>query len=520
MNAHIPVRDRGGQNDYGTERLFQERFGRVPTIPVDTFETYLLASSVWEVTESGLTGGQDPGETMVDVENLFLRGKEAADRGNYAYAIALFGDALRAAPDHHNARIALRGCEMEVFRSRGSGVKAKLVAFFKGIGPLILMHLQKKRPDRVMAHCEQYLVNDPTNLYVLKRLATACVQRGYLEAAADTLEFARQRNPRNIGVLRSLGEVHYAQGTYDKAIRSFQEIVSIKPEDREAVQRAKQISAEAHLKRSHMEGAASFRESLRDADKARDLARKEQLVHSATEQDAEIIHLIQAVEASPEDAEAHLRLGDAYYTSERYAEAEKAYRKAFEIGKRYGMREKMGNARIRQLEQLERKARQEIDDSGRSPAALAKARDATKKRLEFCVKEYSFRRQHHPTDMNLARQLGQYYFDLGGDENIQKAIQQFQQAMSSSSLKLRARYMLGRCFALNPKTVDMAKEQFETALAELENPVGEMGKTLTYEIGQIEETLGNEAEALTHYKKIFAVDAGYRDVAKKIQTLG
>jgi hypothetical protein len=49
----------------------------------------------------------------VDVEPLFLRGKEAVDRGNLDYAIALFRDALKMDPSHRNSRIVLRGCEMK-----------------------------------------------------------------------------------------------------------------------------------------------------------------------------------------------------------------------------------------------------------------------------------------------------------------------------------------------------------------------------------------------------------------------
>ena len=37
---------------------------------------------------------------------------------------------------------------------------------------------------------------------------------------------------------------------------------------------------------------------------------------------------------------------------------------------------------------------------------------------------------------------------------------------------------------------------------------------------QLEEKLGNMAEAVQWYKKIFAIDATYRDVMQKIQELG
>ncbi|MFH1574656.1 MAG: hypothetical protein ABIG68_11775, partial [Acidobacteriota bacterium] len=171
-------------------------------------------------------------------------------------------------------------------------------------------------------------------------------------------------------------------------------------------------------------------------------------------------------------------------------------------------------------EQFEAKTRQAAAESGRDPLALGLARKARQQRLEFCVKEFTFRRKHHPTDMKLALQLGQYYFDLGGAENIPKAIQEFQQAASSPSLKVRAQYMLGRCFATDTKTLDMAKGQFTQALEALSDPGSDLAKNLMYEIGTTEEQRDNADEALTWYKKIFVMDAGFRDVTKKIQQLG
>ena len=99
-------------------------------------------------------------------------------------------------------------------------------------------------------------------------------------------------------------------------------------------------------------------------------------------------------------------------------------------------------------------------------------------------------------------------------------MQQFQYAVTSAPLRARAQFMLGRCFAFNPKTLDMAKEQFVEAYEVMEDDQSDMAKSLLYELGAICEKMGDKPGALAWYKKIFGVDAGYRDVAKKIQQLG
>ena len=456
----------------------------------------------------------------MDVEPLYLRGKEAVDRGDLNYAIAIFRDVLKMDPRHRNSRIALRGCEMKRVGPNGGGINAKVTGFFKGIGPLVKMNLFRGKPEKAADAAEAYLVNDPTNTYVLVKLAKALERGGHFDAAADTLEFARQRNPNHLGVLWLLGEVLYALKQYEKSVRCYQTILSLKPTDREASERLRTVSAESHLKRSHLEESQSFREQLRDEKTTKELAQADRLVRSSDVVDQDLARHQKAVADTPSDAEAHLRLGDAFAKSDRFAEAEAAYRKSFEIGKKWPAREKFGDMRLRLLEQAEERAEKEAEESGREPATVARALEAKRKRLEFAVKEFEARRKQHPTEMRLAWQLGQYYFELGGEAHIQQAIQQFQQAVGSVPLKARAQLMLGRCFALNPKTLDMAKEQFLKAYESVEDDQGEVAKSLLYELGSATEKMGDKPGALAWYKKIFAVDAGYRDVSQKIQQLG
>lgn len=453
----------------------------------------------------------------MDAEALFLRGKEAADRGNYEYAITIFRDVLRFNPSHRNSRIALRGCELEQFRERGG--KAKLMALTKGIGPLIKMNLTKN-PEKIANLCEDYLTNDPTNIGVLSKLSDALGALGHMEAATDTMEFARQRHPGNLRVMRKLAELLYLQGAYDKAVRVLNDVVTAKPDDREASDRLRRMTAEAHLKKSRMEDVSSYREALKDEGQAKALEQEQRVIRSEDERGDEVDRLKKEAEQHPDDPVAHMKLGDALLTFERYTEAEAAFRKAFEISRKYQAREKMGTAHLRQMEKAEKDLYRVAEEGGQDPALLGRANEAKRKRLEFAVKEFEFRRKQHPTDLNLAWQLGQYYMDLDGDENTQKAIQQFQQAMNSANLRTRSQMMLGRCFARNPKTLDMAKEQFEKALERVEDTNTDIGKSLMYELGDVQEKLGNKAEALRWYKKIFSVDAAYRDVAKKIQALG
>lgn len=453
----------------------------------------------------------------MDVDSLFLRGKEAADGGNYDYAIAIFLDILKQQPEHLKSLRALRGCEVARFQEQGGS--ARLQAFLKGFGHLVTACLPGIKPEKVADACERYLVNDPTSIGILRRLGAAYEKRGLLEAATDTLEFARQRAPDHIGVLRQLGALCQTKGDYEKAVRCFQEIVRIKPADRNAAQRAKSISAEAHLQRSHMVGAESFVDTLKDKDQAKTLELESHIAHSTEEKDAQVAERQKAADANPSDPEAWRDLGDTLFAAERFVEAEKAFVKEFELTKRYNARERLGETRRRRLLKLETQAREAAEKGARAPVLVAAFRKARKQRLDFGVKEFRFRCDHHPTDLKLAWQLGNVYFERAENDDIQKAIKEFQRAMNGPGLRSNAQLLLARCFRKNPKTLDMARDQLQQAVEEVEDVTLEIGKKLQYELAGVEEELGETANAIKHYKQIYSVDAAYRDVAQKVQEL-
>ena len=149
----------------------------------------------------------------------------------------------------------------------------------------------------------------------------------------------------------------------------------------------------------------------------------------------------------------------------------------------------------------------------------SRAEKAHEARIDFCVKEFEFRQKQYPTDLAIAQQLGEYYFEKGDADSIQKAIAQFQHAVNDARQSVRARYMLGLSFAKDEKTRDLATGQFEQALAHLPSLESTQAKEIQYEMARVYEGEGNNEKAVEIYKKIFEVDAGFKDVLDKIRQL-
>jgi len=429
----------------------------------------------------------------MDPDLLFARGRDAADRGNYDYAIAVFRDILRVAPDHLNSRIALRGCEVARF--------------------------QERSPDARMERCEDFLQHLPLSSYGLRKLAAACKAGGHLDAAVNTLEFLRQRRPNKPGVLRMLGELYAEKEDYARAVRCYEELSRLKPSDRFIQDRLRNLSAAEHLHHTRLAETKSYRETIRDEDRAKQLEEEQHIIRTADEADAAIARYQAKLKENPSDIEALQKLGDLYQIKEQYNFAMAAYKKALEIEPRYDVRVRIGDLKIKLLKREEDTAVAAAKADPTNAALSQKAQEARKRRLETAIEEHEARLREHPTEIPLAHKLGMLYWEEGSDESIAKAITLFQRSVEDPKFKPRARFMLGQCFARDPKTHDMAIIQFEQALELILSPTSDTAKAIQYNLGRLHEESGNRAKALEWYKKVFTVDAAYRDVRQKIDEL-
>lgn len=459
----------------------------------------------------------------MDAELMFVRGKDAADGGNYDYAIAIFLDILRLQPNHIGARIALRGCELEKFNEKSGGLGAKVAGFLAGLGPLLLMHVFAMKPAKVVDQCEKFLMHCPTYLPVLTKLAAACRKLGHMDAAVNTLEFARQRHPMKLKVLSTLAEMYAEQEDYHRAVRCWEEYLRHRPQDQDAVRRLKDVAAVSHLQSTGLETSDSFREQVRDTDKAAELEMEQHLVRSDDDIESTIADLQAKLQENPEDHVTLTRLGDMYARRQRYDFALASYEKAFEISERYQVREKIGDLKIRVLRNAEAAAAAALDAAPGNAQAEEKLRQARAKRMKFALEEYAFRVQSHPTDLALAFRYGEHLFEAGTALNdpdlTPKAIAQFQRAVSDPRRQVRSHFMLGRCFARDKHTRDMAVSQFKKARAGLETGYSDLAREIDYALAAQHELQGQTAEALELYKGIYEIDAKYRDVTEKIQKL-
>lgn len=451
---------------------------------------------------------------MNPADELFAKGKEAADRGNFEYAVAMFLNVVLEHPDHKEARLALRACEEQLFKARGAGFSAKLGGFFKGIGPLMTMTFMAKKPEKVMAAGEKFLVHWPYCGFATLKLAEALRRMNHLGAAIQCLEYLTKRQPQLLPAHMKLAQYYEENEQYSEACKSFEVICRLRPKDDAARRKLKDLYSMAHVDKTRLSEGATSMETVRDREKADELLRSEQLTKSENQLDEEIGKLQTALQENPEDVKKLVELGDLYFQAEKFKLALQCYEKAHQLDPRPTFKIKIGDVHLRAFRKAERQVKEAAQNAPGDQALAEKLADIRRRRVAFEVKEFEWRCSEYPTDLRMADQLGDAYARRNGEGDLQKAILQYQKAAQDPRIRGRAARKLAACFAQTPATYDMALNQYQRARDATVS--FDEQKHIDYEMGLLCEKMNRLDDALAAYKRVYEVDAGFRDVGDRV----
>ncbi|MEW6357892.1 MAG: tetratricopeptide repeat protein [Planctomycetota bacterium] len=443
-------------------------------------------------------------------EEIIKRAEEALARDNFDYAVALLLDIVLADPKQSRARSLLRQAEIRKFQRSGSSAAAKLSGFFKGMKS----RFGKKDAAHSIAGIEQVLKDDPGNLNHFLALAEKLREAMLTDQAIDTLEQARALDNQNPEVLRRLVYYYEDLQQFGKAQTRAQEYVNLYPTDKEMTVKLKDVSAKRHIELSAVDKAKSFRDQIMDEEKAQDLEKGQRMVRSDEEMVQAVASAKAAIAKNPNDHISYVKLGDLFQQQGRFKEAMDYYKTAFKISPDYPTREKMGDLAIRTYDERVKIVQKTVEAKPNDPATAQQLKAAQKARTEYAIKEYQFRVKSHPTDLGLRFRLACALFE---NDQVDEAIQQFQQTVSDPKVKLESQWYLGRSF-MKKGLPDLAVNQYKAAL-QASGLGPQMKKDITYNLGEAYEAMGQNEEARKIYQQIFEVDITYKDVADKVSRL-
>jgi len=445
---------------------------------------------------------------------FYQKGLAALERNNLDYTIEMFLQCLAIEPNFLKARNYLRAAQMKRAESAG-GFKRMLIS--AKTSPLLTKAklAVSKNPAEAMVLAEQILSEDPKNGQALTILAEAAETAGYPETTVQTLEHVTKLSPRDTKSLHWLARSYGAVERWDMARDVYEKLLQINPSDFDAQKGIKDATAHGAMQSGGWEeNPQSFRDVLKDKDESIALEQQSRVVRAADMTENLIRDTLDKLSRDKDNRVLQRELGRLYAQKGEFDKAleilETIY--AAEAGSDPSLEKELADIKAKRIQTAIDKLKEQLAAHPENAAALQK--DIASLEQEHAllqVKQAEELVERYPNDLTYRYDLGVLYMNVG---NIEEAIKQLQKAVGQPQKRIAALNYLGQCFS-KVGLHDFAVDQYAKAIEEL--PVMDnMKKDLLYNLGTEYEILGDQENAVAEFKKIAAVDFGYRDVKDKI----
>jgi tetratricopeptide (TPR) repeat protein len=442
------------------------------------------------------------------VAELKAKAKDAFRKKRYDLAIEMYLEALRF---DANDRDLVEG----FFQAAKKAREGKGRALFGGMMSRLSLG-GSRDPQKRMTACYRALAKNPEDKTILIALGEAAGQAGAEETAVAAYQLATEVDPENASAWKYLGEYLGRLGRIDKALEALGNSVRLDPKDQDAAKLRKNLAAEGALKTGRYHEAQSSRELMKDQDEARRLETGRRLQLTPEHAAAEVLEVRKDLEASPDNARLHLRLGELLLQTGDEAAALASIQKASELDpQNYDLSVRAGDMELRRLQRHARVAKEASEAAPADEALRQKKETLLHEFLLAQQREYTRRVQVHPMDLTEHFRLGRTLLAL---EDLDAAAAEFQQTVRDPRRKTESLLLLAQCFE-RKNLNSLAVKKLEEALEDFPTPTSPQAKDVHYAYADLLERTGNREKAREIFESIFEVDITYRDVSQRLAAL-
>jgi tetratricopeptide (TPR) repeat protein len=452
-------------------------------------------------------------EDLTKAKVFFERAEEVAATGNFDYAIDMYLEGLRRAPNAvEEGYMPLR--QMALLRQSRGGKKPSM--------------MDKIRRSRSKDALEEMLNNvwlwarEPDNTAYCEAIMKAASAGGFKRTAewmADVVFDAAASNPKqSFQTFVLLKETYSAARQWEKAIKALQYAIRLKPSELALADELRNLSAELAVKKGKYDQEGDFRQSLQDKERQDKLQAQDAVVKP---KNYRVSALNAAREAYANDStavDAIFRLAEALSDME----TEETYEEAYELLERnylerqdFNFRRRAGELKIKHLGRMLRAAKAALEAGGQNAEAKAAFEKIHTELAVAEIEHYRLCVENYPTD---ARMKYEYGMRLMRGKQFDEAIPLFQEAQRDPRLKIAAMNNTGLCFFLKGWHNDSV-DIFRRAIDAYEIMDDAIAKELRYNLARAFEEQGNSEEALEIYRKLAQMDFGFKDVRQRVDKL-
>ncbi len=454
---------------------------------------------------------EDP--NLAAAQQFFAKAADAAAGSNLDYAIDLYVEGLRRAPEAlEEGHLPLIRLGMQ--RQAKGGKKPSIVERTK--------LLRGKTPLEQMLNAEFLFAKDPSHLPYAEAMLKGAVTGGLVKTATWIANYLFQTNNAlerpSFQVYLLLKDSYKGLGQWDKAAAACQRAVQMRPEDRPLAEEFKNLSAELTMSRGKYDGEGDFRKSIKDPHKQALLYAQERLIKTEDWRQAAIGEARKAYAEDPSLAKNIHGLASSLADLETDAGDEEAILLLEAASQRlsdYSYRHRAGQIRIRHLNRKLHAAKTALEAKPNDVKAKAAVEQVTGQLQAAELEHYRLAVQNYPTDLKLKFEYG---LRLVKEGRLDEAIPLFQEAQKDPGRRIAAMNQIGTCFFLKGWRQD-ALDVFAAALNEHETRDDTIGKELRYNLARTHEEMGESEKALEIYRKIAQLDFAYKDLGARIARL-
>jgi tetratricopeptide (TPR) repeat protein len=439
--------------------------------------------------------------------DYFEKGFASMERGSLDYAMDMFMLSLDIEPRLLHVRKYLRGAALKKAKDKNPNALTHILSSITGLGTFMSASgAIKKKPMEALKLAEKLMRADPLNLTFINLLGRAAVAASMPEVAIQTLEIARDHYPKNVELLKWLGNLYIELKKTRDARLCFEEIYRLRPNDPKALKALKDSAALDTMQKGGWSDAGSYRDVMKDTKESGLLEQAAKAVKSKDDLDDLIRETKGKLQREPDNINYRRALAD-YLT--RAARFDEALNVLLEVRQTTGRADPQLDRNISLVRAL--KFDYEIEKL-HAAGDSAGVETMKKERDTFLFNDTVDRVKRYPNDLQFHYELGVLLFERG---SLNEAVQEFQLSQRNPQRRIRSLYYMAMCFK-QKKQYDIAMEQLEKAISEL-FVMDDTKKDICYEMAQISELMSQPDKAVRYYKEIYSVDIGYKDVSDKIE---
>jgi tetratricopeptide (TPR) repeat protein len=456
---------------------------------------------------------EEDSQATAKAKAFFDKAHKVAETKNYDYAIDMYLQGLRYAPD---ALIEghLRLAELALQRQSSGGKKPSMMERVKRLGG--------KTPLEQMLNAEYLFTKDPDHLPYAEAMLKAAIAGGYGKTAGWIANLIFQaanasKNP-SAQTYILLKDAYKTLEQFDKAIVAIQRAAKLRPEDGALADEFKNLSAELTMARGKYDGQGDFRKSIKNRESQEKLQAQAGVIKTEDYRIKAVEDARKKIAQNPDLPANIFELADALSgleTDQAENDAISLLENTYKARNDFSFRRRAGLLRIKQLKRKVKKAKAALAANPNDPESKTSLEQLSAQLNSTELEHYRLCVENYPTDLGLKYEYAQRLFR---NEQYNEAIPLFQEAQKDPRRKIAALNKIGLCFSMKGWLAD-AIDVYNQAIESYEIKDDATGKELRYNLARAYEQQGQTDKALEIYRKIAQSDFTYKDVSQRVDKL-